>query len=320
LIGYLVTMRKRKWKAEKEIEASNDKNMDPSQKLFRCLFHLLPHFPPPLINLILEYRFSSFRGTLCQQWGSKGTGPAQFIFPRGMTTDGAKIFVSDFDIHRIQIFDTQGKFLSQWGGVGGAESQFLGPNQLALQDNKLYVTDYWNKRIQVFLLPSCQFFRSYLFQAHPVCVAFFRSLFYISFHSPHGIGVYDDKGDLIRKWRRCAGKSKLVYPCGLAAGHDAVVYVADRSNDRIALFSTEGLYQRCWREDERGEKLLDYPQGVVIEDDFLYVSDRNWIRQFDKGGRMVKRWGGLNFATQFFLLNERCYVANSEPPQIKVFQ
>ena len=45
-------------------------------------------------------------GTLLTQWGSKGSGPGQFDFAARVTVDpcGSKVFVTDAENNRVQIF------------------------------------------------------------------------------------------------------------------------------------------------------------------------------------------------------------------------
>ena len=47
-------------------------------------------------------------------WGMKGTGPGQFDTPHTFVIDGDLVYVGDRENARIQIFDTNGRFLRQW--------------------------------------------------------------------------------------------------------------------------------------------------------------------------------------------------------------
>jgi len=53
------------------------------------------------------------------KWGSRGTGPGQFNTPHGVAVGGSppRVFVSDRGNRRIQVFDTDGKFLEEWPGI-----------------------------------------------------------------------------------------------------------------------------------------------------------------------------------------------------------
>ena len=51
-------------------------------------------------------------GDWVKSWGSKGTAPGQFVIPHAIAIDrNNNIYVGDRSNHRIQVFDTEGKFL-----------------------------------------------------------------------------------------------------------------------------------------------------------------------------------------------------------------
>ena len=59
-------------------------------------------------------------GKYLLQWGARGKGPGQFGLPHNLVTDGhGRVYVTDRDNQRIQVFDSNGKFLSQCTGTGG---------------------------------------------------------------------------------------------------------------------------------------------------------------------------------------------------------
>jgi sugar lactone lactonase YvrE len=54
-------------------------------------------------------------GDWVKQWGVKGNGPGQFNTPHAIAIDkNDNIYVGDRGNQRIQIFDTDGRFLRQW--------------------------------------------------------------------------------------------------------------------------------------------------------------------------------------------------------------
>lgn len=57
----------------------------------------------------------------------------------------------DADNHRIQKFDSNGKFITKWGSKGNGDGQFTSPAGIAIDSSgNVYVVDTGNDRIQVF--------------------------------------------------------------------------------------------------------------------------------------------------------------------------
>ena len=83
------------------------------------------------------HRFTA-DGTLIQSWGEPGTGPGQFHLPHGIgvSPDG-RIFVTDRENDRIQIFAPDGKFLEMWAHVQR-------PTDVAFDSaGRVYVSELW---------------------------------------------------------------------------------------------------------------------------------------------------------------------------------
>ena len=54
-------------------------------------------------------------GKLLFSWGESGTGPGQFNIAHNVCTDkDGWVYVADRESHRVQIFDSNGKFETQW--------------------------------------------------------------------------------------------------------------------------------------------------------------------------------------------------------------
>ncbi|HYM09955.1 MAG TPA: 6-bladed beta-propeller, partial [Bryobacterales bacterium] len=62
----------------------------------------------------------SHDGQYLLEWGAKGSGPGEFLLPHAVVLDAqGRVYVSDRENRRIEIFDSTGKFLNQWANVGG---------------------------------------------------------------------------------------------------------------------------------------------------------------------------------------------------------
>jgi len=57
------------------------------------------------------------------QWGSRGSGPGQFQLPHNVAVDArGRVYVTDRDNRRVEVFDANGKFLNQWADIGGVSA------------------------------------------------------------------------------------------------------------------------------------------------------------------------------------------------------
>lgn len=75
-------------------------------------------------------------GTLLFSWGEPGFKPGQFRLPHFICLDKQeRVWISDRENSRIQIFDSQGKFLDQW-------EDFIRPTDIQIDRNGIvYVTE-----------------------------------------------------------------------------------------------------------------------------------------------------------------------------------
>jgi hypothetical protein len=70
--------------------------------------------------------------------GGKGNGAGKFTDNRHVAVDGdGKIYSSDYSPHRVQVFDSQGKFLNQWAPESGSNLYDL----VADRDGNVYLAN-----------------------------------------------------------------------------------------------------------------------------------------------------------------------------------
>lgn len=92
-------------------------------------------------------------GKLIKSWGKWGSGPGEFKTPHAFAFDSqGRLFVADRGNNRLQIFDTEGKFIAEW-------HQFNRISGLAIsKDDVLYAIDSesdpkrtpgWNKGMRI---------------------------------------------------------------------------------------------------------------------------------------------------------------------------
>ena len=65
-------------------------------------------------------------GKYLKAWGKKGSGPGEFDTPHGIAVDAkGNVYVAERLNNRIQVFDSEGRFLTQWPNYSRADSIFI---------------------------------------------------------------------------------------------------------------------------------------------------------------------------------------------------
>ena len=82
----------------------------------------------------------------------RGTGDGQFHNPKGISVDRAgNVYVAETINHRVQVFDSNGRFQRKWGSEGSGNGQFDRPRYVAVDGAwNVYVSESGNHRVQVF--------------------------------------------------------------------------------------------------------------------------------------------------------------------------
>ena len=117
---------------------------------------------------------------------------------------------------------------------------------------------------------------------------------------------FGPNGERKRSWGvPGTGPGQFYLPHGIAAAADGRIFVCDRENDRIQIFSPDGEYLSEWTDTQRPTHLVFDAQGRA------YVSELWWhkgdpaprqgrtitdplygrVSVFDKDGRLLTRWG-----------------------------
>lgn len=124
------------------------------------------------------HRFSP-EGNLIHSWGEPGPNPGEFRLPHSIHHDSDnRIWVTDRENSRIQIFDTDGEFITEW-------TNLIRPTDLAIDGERVYVAELC-KRLSVFTLDG-QLLTRWGNERHPEDDPLFIA--------PHSVAV-DSHGDL----------------------------------------------------------------------------------------------------------------------------
>ena len=196
-------------------------------------------------------------GYKLRSFGTRGSGQGQFEGPRGVAVDGeGNILIADHGNYRIQKFTAEGQFLTAVGTEGSELLQFSNVVDITINaiNNKVYVVDKENNCVQV--LNSDLTFSS-------------------TIGKEGGQGEFDS-------------------PRGIACDSTGNVYVVERGNHRIQIFTSTGEFLRIFGSDCEGRWELYRPGGIALDvEDNVYVSepDNHRISVFTSEGQFVTSFG-----------------------------
>jgi len=229
--------------------------------------------------------------------------------------------------HPIIAYDRDGKFLGSWG-----EGQFtyrthgitVGPDEM------LYCTDDGNHTVRKFT-PKGKLLMTLGTMDKPADTGYDGKNYMTitkpadGFNRPTNLAVgpkgdlyvsdgygncrvhqFGANGELKRSWGvPGTGPGQFYLPHGIAAAADGRIFVCDRENDRIQIFSPDGEYLSEWTDTQRPTHLVFDGQGRA------HVSELWWhkgdpaprqgrtiteplygrVSVFDRDGHLLTRWG-----------------------------
>ena len=186
-------------------------------------------------------------------FGKKSSSVGMFNNPWGVAVNARdEIAVTDYDNHRVQIFNSDGNYLRSFGREGTMLGEFKYPKGIAFHNNgNIFVADSNNHRIQIF----------------------------------SGVGEYvgsfGGKGRLL--------EIKLFNPCGLSVDSDGNILVADTGNKLIKIFSPDGKF--LMKIGGQGSftfpiHCVQYDRYLIVSD-----IDEHCIKVFDRYGNFQYKFG-----------------------------
>ena len=180
-------------------------------------------------------------GVLLKTVGGPGSNVAQFNFPNGLEfSKEGTLFVCDSFNHRIQVFDTNLRFIKCFGKEESIIlRQFYWPDDLDFDSKgNVYITDSKNHHVQIVKRngKSIQTFGKQgdgpgEFQ-EVNCIHINGDYIYITDFSASCVNVFQTPAKFLTRF----GADVLRGPQGVVVDKDGFVYVADGHNHRIVVF------------------------------------------------------------------------------------
>jgi hypothetical protein len=226
----------------------------------------------------------------------------------------------------VQVFEPDGTFVTSWGEglFVRAHGLFIGP------DDTVYCTDDFGHTVRVFT-PDGRLLLTLGTSARPSDTGAtsidYRTIkragppfnyptnlalgpsgdFYVSDgYGNARIHRFAPDGRLLHSWGEPgSGPGQFHVPHGIAVDREGTVYVADRENSRIQIFTAEGAYQGEWTDVARPCQLAIGRAGWIYIAELGFRAGR-WpgtgshasgdtggrVSIFDRSGTLHARWGG----------------------------
>jgi hypothetical protein len=232
--------------------------------------------------------------------------------------------------HPVIVYERDGRFLDAWGEgefTLRAHGIFIGP------DDALYLVDDEHQTIRQYTLDG----RCLLTLGTPWTASdtgYSGTLASIThggppFNRPTNLAVspsgelfasdgygnarvhcFSARGELLRSWGAPgSGPGQFNLPHGIWVHTDGRVFVADRENDRIQIFSPSGELLEQWTDLQRPCQLFIDAAGLVYVAELVYRKGSTSLRDgtiaeerpsrvsiFDREGSLLLRWGGADAA------------------------
>lgn len=244
-----------------------------------------------------------------------------YVEAAGVATDSQdRVYVFNRGEHPVIVFDRSGKFLAAWGEgmVTNAHGITIGPDDAVyLTDNYAHVTHKFTTDGKLLMTlgakdkPSDTGFTEQSPTVKKAAGPFNRQtnialstggdIYVADGYRNARVHRFSATGKLLASWGEPgSGPGQFNLPHGIAVDRRGRVYVADRENLRIQVFTGDGQYVNEWRDVNR-------PTDLYIDrDDNLFVSELGLhgvkapeghsplarVSVFGLDGTLRARWGG----------------------------
>lgn len=217
-------------------------------------------------------------GQKLMQFGSDGIGAGQFKDNRTVTVgqDG-KIYVGEFSGGKVQVFDSEGKFLTQW-----------------LTEGKLVISELAADRSGNIWILSASNIESYRADTGQLVgkkmVPFLQDIavgsdgkIYVTPTNNGSIVVYDGSFKIVSEYKDAAQKANAATNFSqIAVDGNLNIYVADRKNGDICKFSPAGEFQNRFITGIRN------PEDIKIDNNGrIFISDTGTITVLNSDGQKI---------------------------------
>ena len=211
-----------------------------------------------------------------------------FVEVAGVACDSQdRVYVFNRGAHPMIVFDKEGRFLNAWG-----EGEFVNPHGIFIDHNDdLWLADDKDHTVHKYTTDGERLMTigesgkpsdtGYRIGASPVLRAagpFHRvtnvavlpdgDMYIADGYGNARVHKFSKEGELLFSWGEPGhGPGQFILPHGIGADSAGLVYVCDRENSRVQIFTAEGEYLREWT-------FLNRPYDIFIDDqDMMHIAE-----------------------------------------------
>jgi hypothetical protein len=175
-------------------------------------------------------------------------GEGVFMRPHGITIAGDVVYLADDSDHTVRKFTLEGKLLQTLGTVNEpSDSGYVAPSLTTIKRG----AGPFNRPTRLSVAPNGEMYVS-------------------DGYGNARVHRFSASGELIQSWGEPGTEpGQLNLPHSVWAHSDGRVFVCDRENDRIQIFSPDGEFIEAWTN-------LNRPGDLFIQDDHVIVGEMNW--------------------------------------------
>ena len=235
-------------------------------------------------------------GNFLMKWGSYGSEDGKFNNPLAieLTMNGNQVnevFVSEWDNHRVQVFDANGTHLRNigTGSYGGGDNQFGHASGIYVDGNLLFASSRSYNKIKVFDINGT-YLRSMGTSGRPFHIDGYGNRIAVTMGDHHKVQVFDKNGTLLHTIGTSANNENgnFYHNFGVAYNPNGTLHVSGKQYHRIQSFDHNGSYVNTI--GSYGTSNID-PYDFAITDEGTYLvadihDDR--VLEFDENGTTLK--------------------------------
>ena len=208
-----------------------------------------------------------------------------------------QMIVSEYNGHRLSIFDIRGQKIRTFGSHGDSPDQMEFPAGIATDDtDNIYVSSH--HKLQK-LTSSGKLIKCIGKKGReegefhvPRGVTLYENQVYVCDHNNHRIQVFDLDLNFVQSiGSRGKGKGDFTSPYDVKFDAAGNMYVAEYGNGRVQVLDTSRQFIRTFGQE--GEGKLRRPSGLHIVDKYVYMSDYSGdcIVVYETSGQFVTSFG-----------------------------